>query len=128
MNTETKNAGLAILETNPKHKEIYVTSDGNLFFNKDHAVDHAHKLKTEVETIFREKNEVSDENPDAPDNTEDVVGTAIEAGIITKPGGGYLKFGETTLGQGMEKAVIFLDENPEVRQEVINEVLKLKVE
>lgn len=136
MNKETKDLALSLLHDNPKHKEIYATSDGNLFFNKDHAQDHARKLKTDIETIFREKNDVSGnesedpekKDPKAPATTEDVIGIAIEKEIITKPGGGYLKFGETTLGQGMEKAVLFLDENPEVKQAIIDEVLKLKAE
>jgi hypothetical protein len=131
---EIRERSKELFNKNPECKKVLAIVDGHLFF--EHALNaaqmHARSAGGErpltIHEITREQAlGVIEKDPVIPDSTEDVIETAKVAGIISTPGGGYLKFGETTLGQGMEKAITFLDENPEVRHAIIDEVLKLNV-
>jgi recombination protein RecA len=57
----------------------------------------------------------------------DLIDTASELGVIKKSGAWY-SYGETRLGQGREQAKKFLQENPEITQEIekkVREVAKI---
>ena len=49
--------------------------------------------------------------------TGDVLDLAVEYGLVDKRGA-YFRYGETLLGQGRENAKAFLDENPEMCDEL----------
>jgi hypothetical protein len=119
---------------NPECKKVLAIVDGHLFFEhaRNAAQMHARNVGGDrpltIHEITREEAlGVIPKDPVLPDSTEDIIEKATEVSVITKPGGGYLKFGDTTLGQGMEKAIAFLDENPDIKKAIVDEVLKLNV-
>ena len=75
MNKETKKAALALLKENGQHQEIHATDDGNLFFNKHHAQEHARRTKSELTTISRE---VSAEDKAPKETTAEASNTSAE--------------------------------------------------
>jgi len=46
---------------------------------------------------------------------------AVEAGVVKKSGA-WFQYGETRLGQGRENAKVFLDENPDVYEQILGEL------
>jgi recombination protein RecA len=56
-------------------------------------------------------------------HTGEVLDLAVELDIVQK-GGAWFSYGETRLGQGRENAKLFLDEHPEIRDEIEAEVRK----
>ena len=52
-----------------------------------------------------------------------ILDLALEYGILTKSGS-WFSYGDTRLGQGRENAIAFLKENPEVREEIKDKVLR----
>ena len=53
--------------------------------------------------------------------TGELIDLALEAGFVNRAGAWY-SYGETRLGQGRDKSKIFLQENPEVSNEIANKV------
>ncbi|MDP3888695.1 MAG: DNA recombination/repair protein RecA, partial [bacterium] len=45
----------------------------------------------------------------------------VELGIVNKSGA-FFKYNEKLLGQGRHAAIIFLDENPKVTEEIVKKV------
>ncbi|MBI4576104.1 MAG: recombinase RecA [Planctomycetes bacterium] len=52
----------------------------------------------------------------------DVLDNAVQQGVVKKSGA-WFSFGETRIGQGRDKAIVFLEENPDVLVDVESEVL-----
>ncbi|MBN1763936.1 MAG: recombinase RecA [Sedimentisphaerales bacterium] len=55
----------------------------------------------------------------------DLIDMAVNDEIIEKSGA-FLRFGDLTIGRGMEKARQYLQENPEVAQEIKNKILEAR--
>jgi recombination protein RecA len=54
----------------------------------------------------------------------DLIDLAIEEKVLAKSGA-FIRYGEVSLGQGREKAKTFLQENPELRQELRKKILEI---
>jgi recombination protein RecA len=52
-----------------------------------------------------------------------ILDVGVEMGVIQKSGA-FLRFGERMLGQGRASAILFLKENPDVKKEITDEILK----
>jgi recombination protein RecA len=60
------------------------------------------------------------------DKLREVIDVAVELGIINKKGAGWMSYGDTKLGQGVDAVKILLEDNPELLEEIqekINEEL-----
>jgi recombination protein RecA len=56
----------------------------------------------------------------------DLLDLAVEAGVVQRSGTWH-SFGETRLGQGRDRAVQFLEENPDILKQVAAKVLEKPV-
>ena len=57
-------------------------------------------------------------------HTGELIDKAVDAGIVEKSGS-WFSYGSERLGQGREKAKLFVEENPEIGEEILH---KVKVE
>ncbi len=55
----------------------------------------------------------------------EVLDLAVAAGLIRKSGSWY-SFGEERIGQGRDNAVLFVQENPEIMTDLVDQVLEIK--
>jgi len=54
----------------------------------------------------------------------DLIDLAIEEGVLVKSGA-FIRYGDVSLGQGREKAKVFLQENPDTKQELRKKILEM---